>query len=219
MGGEAGTVKEPESPRFLASGQWVDQDEPEGHGLHFGLNWRRDRKARIQRSWEETFALHDEIFRRWSEYELDLEKLIDYPVMTDLREPHTVAMVKAMRAAGRLRPGSAAGHHEEAAGSEYGHAVREFEEAFLIAEAEAKRVKRGHFTPDEQQRLLTARQLLNVAADEASSPGERQGAYRQLRKAVDGLIAIPEKALAALEARHELRRRATETAQELDDSP
>lgn len=201
-------MKEPESPRFLASGQWVDQEEPDNHGLLSAFSWRSDRKARMERSWDEVFALHDEIFRRWSEYELDLAKLIDYPMMTDMREPHTVAMVKAMRTAGRLRPTTAAGHHEEAARSEYGQAVREFEEAFLIAEGEAKRIKRGHFTREEQERLQSARQLLNVAGDEGSSPSERQGAYKQLRKAVDGLIAIPDRALAALEARSELRRHA-----------
>lgn len=203
-------MKEPDTPRFLASGQWIDQDEEESDGLFSALHWRHDRKARIERSWQETFALHDEVFRRWSEYELDVAKLIDYPLMTDLREPHTVAMIKAMRTAGRLRPDTAAGHPHEAAGSDYGHAVRAFEEDFLIAEAEAKRVKRGHFSPEEQERLQTARQLLNVAGNDASSPAERQGAYKQLRKAVDGLIAIPDKALAALEARGELRRRTGE---------
>ncbi|GAB3257535.1 hypothetical protein [Arthrobacter pigmenti] len=204
-------MKEPESPRFLASGQWVDQDEPEPEGMLSGLGHRRDRRARTQRSWEEMFALHDEILHRWSEYELDLAKLIDYPMMTDVREASTVAMIRAMRLADRLRPDSATGHRLHAADTEYGQAVEAFEEAFLLAEAEAKRVKRGHFSEQEQHRLRTARQLLSVAADESSSPSERQSAYQQLRRAVDGLVAIPDRALAALEARSELRRHAEET--------
>ncbi|WP_051299372.1 hypothetical protein [Arthrobacter castelli] len=203
-------MKEPESPRFLASGQWVDQDEEEPKRPVAGLGRRRDRKARTQRSWEEMFALHDEILHRWSAYELDPARLIDYPLMTDLREPVTADMIRAMRRATRLRPDGASGHRRPASDSEYGQAVHAFEEAFLLAEAEAKRVKRGHFSEQEQQRLQTARQLLNVATDESSSPAERQGAYQQLRRAVDGLVAIPDTALAALEARNELRRHAAD---------
>lgn len=201
-------MKEFESPRFLASGQWIDdehRDQPASALSRFRR--RRERTERVRKYWAGAMALHDEIFARWSDYELDLAKLIDYPAMSDLREAPTVAMIKAMRQAQRLRPagtGNDAGTPfagSEAAAVEYGNAVRDFEEKFLVAEAEAKRIKRGHYSAAEQERLRTARQMLNIAFDDGSSPSERQGAYVQLRKTVDGLLHLPERALAALESR------------------
>ena len=40
---------------------------------------------------------HDAVNRRWLDYELDVGKLIDFPVMTDVREPLTVAFLRAKR--------------------------------------------------------------------------------------------------------------------------
>ena len=49
-------------------------------------------------------AAHDAVNRRWLDYELDVGKLIDFPVMTDVREPLTVAFIRAKKAADGLRP-------------------------------------------------------------------------------------------------------------------
>ena len=42
-------------------------------------------------------ATHDATNRRWLDYELDVGKLIDFPLMTDVREPLTVAFLRAKR--------------------------------------------------------------------------------------------------------------------------
>ena len=47
---------------------------------------------------------HADINKRWLDYELDVGKLIDFPVMTDVREPLTVAFLRAKREADGLRP-------------------------------------------------------------------------------------------------------------------
>jgi hypothetical protein len=51
---------------------------------------------------------HSDINKRWLDYELDVGKLIDYPVMTDVREPLTVAFLRAKRDADGLRPAAPA---------------------------------------------------------------------------------------------------------------
>ena len=53
-------------------------------------------------------AAHDATNRRWLEYELDVGKLIDFPLMTDVREPLPVAFLRAKREADGLRPAAAA---------------------------------------------------------------------------------------------------------------
>lgn len=144
-------------------------------------------------------AAHDAVNRRWLDYELDVGKLIDFPVMTDVREPLTVAFLRAKREADGLRPAAPADITTAARLAEYRTAVRAFEVAFDVAEREAKRIKDHNFTEPERQRLARARQLLNIASDSAATPAERQTAYKRARRELDGLIALPDATVAALE--------------------
>jgi hypothetical protein len=144
-------------------------------------------------------ATHDAVNRRWLDYELDVGKLIDYPVMTDVREPLTVAFLRAKREADGLRPAAPGGITTAARLGEYRAAVNSFELAFDVAEREAKRIKDSNFTGPERQRLATARKLLRIASDGAATPAERQTAYKRARRELDGLIVLPDATVAALE--------------------
>lgn len=150
---------------------------------------------------ERLVADHDAVNARWLDYELDVAKLIDYPMMSDVREPLTVDFLRAKRLVDGLRPEHASEISTEAQLVEYRQAVRNFEVSFDIAEREAKRLKDQHFTEPERQRLKTARKLLPMAVDDASTQAERQLAYERTRKELDGLIVLPDEALAALEKR------------------
>lgn len=142
---------------------------------------------------------HDAVNRRWLDYELDIGRLIDFPVMTDVREPLTVAFLRAKREADGLRPDAPAQIATAARLGEYRAAVRSFEIAFEVAEREARRIKDSNFTGPERERLATARKLLRIASDAAATPAERQTAYKRARRELDGLIVLPEATLAALE--------------------
>jgi hypothetical protein len=144
-------------------------------------------------------AAHDAVNRRWLDYELDVGKLIDFPVMTDVREHLTVAFLRAKREADGLRPADPADITTAARLAEYRAAVHAFEVAFDVGEREAKRVKDHNFTELERQRLARARKLLNIASDNAATPAERQTAYKRARRELDGLIALPDATVAALE--------------------
>lgn len=159
--------------------------------------WEAQRLSDVQA----LMADHDRVNARWLEYELDVGKLIDYPMMSDVREPLTVDFLRAKRVADGLRPGNAAEIATDARLLEYRDAVRAFELAFEIAEREARRIKDQHFSGPERQRLNTARRLLTLAVDEAATGAERQLAYLRARKELDGLLALPDEAIAALEQR------------------
>ncbi|MET1064638.1 MAG: hypothetical protein ABWX85_06670, partial [Arthrobacter sp.] len=137
--------------------------------------------------------------RRWLDYELDVGKLIDFPVMTDVREPLTVAFLRAKRQADGLRPGAPEDVATAAQLAEYREAVNGYELAFDVAEREARRIKDSNFTGPERDRLATARKLLRIASDAAATPAERQTAYKRARRELDGLIVLPDATLAALE--------------------
>ena len=142
---------------------------------------------------------HDAVNRRWLDYELDVGKLIDFPAMTDVREPLTVAFLRAKREADGLRPPAPGDITTAARLEEYRSAVRGFELAFDVAEREAQRVRDSNFTGPERGRLATARKLLRIASDAAATPAERQTAYKRARRELDGLIVLPDATLAALE--------------------
>ncbi|MGO4382800.1 hypothetical protein [Specibacter sp. RAF43] len=142
---------------------------------------------------------HDGVNRRWLDYELDVGKLIDFPMMTDVRESLTVAFLRAKRDADALRPVAAEDMTSKSRWDDYRNAVNAFAVAFDVAEKEARRIKDTGFSEPERQRLNTARKLVNLAENEAASPAERQTAYRRARVELEGLIVLPDVTLASLE--------------------
>lgn len=149
---------------------------------------RVDRDRQIER----ILAEHDEVDRRWLDFELDVAKLIDYPLVTDMREPLTQAFHRAKRVADGLRPEEPAGLRPVGALERYRDAVRDYEVAFEAAVREAKRRAQTGFSEGERKRLQAAQRLMALAENEASTPAERQSAYQRARKELDGLIALPE---------------------------
>ncbi|MEB3982700.1 hypothetical protein OQ968_15670 [Mycobacterium sp. 663a-19] len=162
----------------------------------------RHNEESYRRELAKVIAAHDRTDARWLEYEVDVAKLLDFPMMTDMRAPLTIAFHKAKRRADLLRPE----RPEDLVGDrdaqlEYRDAVHEYISAFEIAEAEAIRRRRSDFSEDEQQRLARAQHLLVLAQDEAATREERQNAYARASKELDGLIVLPAPARAAIESR------------------
>jgi hypothetical protein len=147
-----------------------------------------------------TIEEHDRTDTRWLDYELDVAKLLDYPLMTDMRDPLTERFHRAKLRSDFLRPAEVADLVDDRdATREYLDAVQEYVTAFDVAEAEAIRRRRTGFSGEEQERLARAQRLLRVSSDSAATSQERERAYRLARRELDGLIVLPERARAALE--------------------
>lgn len=154
------------------------------------------------RSMSRLLAEHDEIDARWFAYETDVIDLLEYPMMTNMRDPLTIAFHRAKRAADSARPeapGDLVGDHD--AQDRYRTAVHDYGVAFDAAESEARRRRRGDFSEAEQHRLVRAQGLLRLAMDTASTPQERQAAYRKARIELDGLVSLPTITYAQIERR------------------
>jgi hypothetical protein len=153
--------------------------------------------------WRTITRLLDEHSRtdsRWLDYELDPAKLLDFPAMTDMRDPLTVAFHRAKLRADLLRPGKAEDLLDDPqAAHEYLDAVEAYATAFNAAEAEAVRRGRGDFSRADRQRLARAQSLLRVASDRGATPQEREHAYDLARGELDGLVVLPDRTRAALE--------------------
>jgi hypothetical protein len=143
---------------------------------------------------------HTRTDARWLEYELDVAKLLDFPLMTDMRDPLTIGFHKAKLRADFLRPAKAEDLLDDGdAAARYLAAVEEYVTAFNIAEAEAKRKRRNDFSQDGQQRIARAQSLLRTASDAAATQQERQNAYDRARRELDGLIVLPATTQASIE--------------------
>jgi hypothetical protein len=152
------------------------------------------------RSLRRVIEEHGRTDARWLEYELDVAKLLDFPLMTDMRDPLTVGFHKAKLRADFLRPVKAEDLLDDReAAAQYQTAVEDYVTAFNVAEAEAMRKRRSAFSRDGQQRIARAQSLLRVASDSAAAPQERQQAFDRARKELDGLIVLPSTTQASIE--------------------
>src|ERR1700741_1976102 len=152
------------------------------------------------RSLRRVIEEHSRVDTRWLDYELDFAKLLDFPLMTDMRDPLTIAFHKAKLRADFLRPVKAEDllDYRDAA-EQYRAAVETYVTAFKAAESEAMRRRRSDFSREGQQRITRAQSLLRVASDPAAAPQERQNAYDLARKDLDGLIVLPSTTQASIE--------------------
>ena len=143
---------------------------------------------------------HNRTDTRWLDYELDAAKLLDFPVITDMREPLTVAFHRAKLRADLLRPAKAEELLDDPeAARQYLDAVEAYATAFDAAEAEAVRRRRSDFSREDQQRLTRAQSLLRVASDGGATPQERERAYDLARGELEGLVVLPDRTRGALE--------------------
>ena len=160
----------------------------------------RTNEAANRREMARLLDEHSRTDAKWLEYELDVAKLLDFPLMTDMRNPLTIAFHKAKRRADLLRPETV----DELMGDrdsqlEYRDAVADYISAFDVAEAEAIRRRRSDFSSEDQQRIARAQNLMRLATDSGATAQERQSAYSRARKELDGLIALPAMTRASIE--------------------
>jgi hypothetical protein len=92
---------------------------------------RASRKTQLLN--EAAAVRHKSVLARWQRYELDPRYAIDYPAMSDPRQPETAALIRAIKAAESL------GGRTDPAGADaaYAPAVEHLERALAAAESAA----------------------------------------------------------------------------------
>jgi hypothetical protein len=159
-------------------------------------------EAKNRRELTKVIERHGQTDARWLDYEIDIAKLLDFPLMTDMRNPLTMEFHKARRRADLLRPDKPDDlDGDRDAQLEYRDAVHDYVTAFDVAEAEAIRLRRSTFSAADQQRIARAQSLLKLAEDDAATPQERQSAYAKAQAELDGILALPAVTRAAIERR------------------
>jgi hypothetical protein len=160
----------------------------------------RTNEAANRREMTKVLARHADTDARWLDYEVDVAKLLDFPLMTDMRNPLTIDFHKARSHADLLRPDSVEDIlADRAAQLEYRDCVHDYVAAFDVAEAEAIRRRRSDFSAEAQERLARAQNLLRLASDGGATHEERKAAYARAQKELDGLIVLPAVTRASIE--------------------
>jgi hypothetical protein len=159
-------------------------------------------EIKFRRELRKVIDQHGQTDARWLEYEIDVAKLLDFPLVTDMRNPLTMDFHKARRRADLLRPENANDlDGDREAQLEYRDAVHDYVTAFDVAEAEAIRLRRSTFSHEDQQRIARAQNLLRLAEDDAATPQERQSAYARAQLELAGILALPAATRASIERR------------------
>lgn len=125
----------------------------------------------------------EKIVMEWSSYEMDPVKILDYPMISNMGFAPTsnfhLAMLRAKN-----------GFRDNVDIAALRTLVTDMEHAYRVMVSEAERMKWNQFSTAEQNHLRTAQRLLNIAMDSASSPNERNMAYKRLLKEVEGIITF-----------------------------
>lgn len=185
-----------------AKNRGAQQEEIDGHaGPGLGpAQPARGNPAALWHTVTRAVEEHSRIESQWLSYELDPAKLLDFPLMTDLRAPLTERFHKAKIRADMLRPVRAEDLLDDReSAANYLAAVEEYVAAFNAAEAEAIRRRRDDFPERDKQRIDRAQRLLRVASNEAATPSERERAYDRARQELEGLLVLPSATRAAIE--------------------
>lgn len=185
----SGMSRRAEQPADSSDGAGAPAREPAARNP--AAHWQAIKRA---------LDVHEKTDGRWLEYELDATRLLDFPVMTDMRDPLTTRFHRAKLRADLHRPLRAEDLFDDRdAARQYLDAVEDYVTAFNAAESEAKRRRSSDFSPEERQRLARAQSLLRVAEDTAATTQERKHAYQLARTELDGLIVLPDNTRASIE--------------------
>lgn len=151
--------------------------------------------------WEVATAREGRVLDLWADYATDLDLLLRQPLMQDLHHP---VVRRAVRAAGKLQDARPQSMHEPKGfdmDHRYAVAGREAEETLDAAVALALRHGTRKLPQHERVTIERARKLLAQALDPTIPETERRLFYGKVRDLLEGVVAIPTRASAALEAR------------------
>lgn len=150
--------------------------------------------------WAKVVKRHDVVTAKWVEYELNITKMLDAPLITDYSCPQTAALYVASVEAQSLKavasdPDLRGDQPLEVARTLYAESVTRLEVAFNVAEAYA--IKQGirGFAEAEQRKIARSKQLFAIAFNSSASEAERASAIVQARKTLEGVLVINERAV------------------------
>lgn len=136
-----------------------------------------------------------EIIQRWSEYELDPIRFLEFPLMSDPSDPDIAEFYRLFSEMSMYRDMVAKNPEHARA---FVSSVTQAEKAFIVAEGKAKKMRDSYLDTRGQKKLRKAHPFVSIMADEGASLNERRLAYQQASKILAGVMALPDKTVKGL---------------------
>lgn len=124
-------------------------------------------------------------------YLYDVSKLCQYPALVDMGNRESLALAKALR---KARAAADAGNPELLA-----ETVDVAEDAFLVAIAFARKVGLTQFSDEDKESIRQASDAVARAMDPYQAEDNRRDAFKQVWKALEGVIPVSDEAVLTLE--------------------
>lgn len=167
------------------------------HRARYSLRRDAVERERLDRIWAESVQRHDQLRGQWLDYQQDIEKVLSFPLLSDVAEPSTAAFIEALGVAADLASERRPKSLEDV--ERYARATRAAETRWQAALQHAQRARLARFAPGERDRIKKVQRLLAQAMNGGACPEERRTYYQRARELLGDLIPLPEPARLALE--------------------
>lgn len=153
------------------------------------LRARKDIRDQAAAMYNTIAERHQDVLVKYSSYETDLWKALNYPALHDVEVETTSDFLSAMRDAESVKKATQDKKQSltEDLRTKYEHAVSHLESAFTAAENKAIRLGESSLSESEQKDIRTARSLLAHAEDSGNSAELRATYYSQLKRVINRL--------------------------------
>lgn len=183
-----------------------------GVGVRIVVQGSHRRRERAQRAttgadnrrtrWHDAEQRYNEVRQAYTAYATDPLRVLDEPVLNDVRDHYTAWFHDALDAADRAHRDHCPDTDTEV--DTFTVATRDLARAWRVAEQHARTLGTTELPPQHAQQVRTARALLERALHHDTPDAERHTAYRAAHDRLRGVLLLPQEALAALEHHHRL---------------
>lgn len=132
-----------------------------------------------------------EIESEWFDTQNDIVQLLKFPMFADIREPLVQSFHTKLSVAKSLA--------ERVLNNDFVIAISDLKVAWSLLSHEAQRIELSKFDDGERKKILMATNLMSIALDIASTPAERQSAYKKAMEQLKGLIVLPRSVISTIE--------------------
>lgn len=132
-----------------------------------------------------------DIETEWFATQKDIVQLLKYPLLSDMNEP----LVKEFH----TRLSFAKSLSVKRLNNDFVLAVSNLGTSWNSLVHEAHKVEMLKFSEDERKKIILAKKLMDIALNAASTPSERQSAYKKAMEQLQGLVVIPKSAIMAID--------------------
>lgn len=133
----------------------------------------------------------ERIESEWFETQSDIVQILKFPLFADISDPVVQSFYTKLGIAKSLS--------RQTLDSDFITAVSNVDTAWNALIYEAQRVKLSKFDDGERKKILMATNLMNIALNSASTPSERQSAYRKAIEQLEGLVVLPESVISVID--------------------